>query len=90
MVLFFAAITIFRWLSRILDGVAEVLVVFDQKRLKMTLGDMKTAYERGEQKIKQKLNLSLTRLKSNDKLFTTNKKDILKSRVISPLAFKES
>lgn len=49
-VLFFAAITIFRWLSRILDGVAEILVVFDQKRLKMTLGDMKTAYERGKQK----------------------------------------
>ncbi len=44
----------------------------------------------GSKKIKQKLNLSLTRLKSNDKLFTTNKKDILKSRVISPLAFKES
>ena len=32
----------------------------------------------------------MTRLKSNDKLFTTNKKDILKGRVISPLAFKES
>lgn len=44
----------------------------------------------GSKKIKQKLNLSLTRLKSNDKLFTTNKKDILKSRVISLLAFKES
>lgn len=50
-VLFFAAVTVFRWLSKILDGVAEILVVFDQKGKDMTFADVKEAYERGKNKI---------------------------------------
>lgn len=38
-VLFCAATTIFRWLSRILDGIREVFIVFDQKGKNMTFGD---------------------------------------------------
>ncbi|RVU73089.1 MULTISPECIES: cation-translocating P-type ATPase [Lactobacillus] len=47
LVLFFAAVTIFRWLSHMLDGVAEVLVVFDQKGKSMTFADLHEAYHRG-------------------------------------------
>ncbi len=47
-VLFCAAVTLFRWLSRILDGVAEVLVVFDEKGKDMTFRDLKEAYDRGK------------------------------------------
>lgn len=46
-VLFCAATTIFRWLSRILDGVREALIVFDQKGKNMTFGDLHEAYQRG-------------------------------------------
>lgn len=46
-VLFFAAVTVFRWLSHIFDGVAEVLVVFDQKGHDMTFRDLHDAYRRG-------------------------------------------
>ncbi len=46
-VLFFAAVTVFRWLSHISDGIAEVLVVFDQKGKNMTFADLKDAYARG-------------------------------------------
>ncbi|NRO64711.1 putative cation-transporting ATPase E [Lactobacillus helveticus] len=46
-VLFCAATTIFRWLSRILDGIREVLVIFDQKGKNMTFGEFKEAYRRG-------------------------------------------
>lgn len=46
-VLFCAATTIFRWLSRILDGIREVLVIFDQKGKNMTFGEFKEAYHRG-------------------------------------------
>lgn len=52
MVLFFAAVTIFRWLSKVLDGVAEVLIVFDQKGKNMTFAEFKEAYDRGKKNIK--------------------------------------
>lgn len=48
LVLFFAAITVFRWLSHILDGVGEVLIEFDQKGKQMTFQDLKDSYERGK------------------------------------------
>ncbi|NRN76493.1 HAD-IC family P-type ATPase [Lactobacillus helveticus] len=48
-VLFCAATTIFRWLSRILDGIREVLVIFDQKGKNMTFGEFKEAYRRGRE-----------------------------------------
>ncbi|KRL89501.1 cation-translocating P-type ATPase [Lactobacillus kalixensis] len=51
-VLFCAATTIFRWLSRIMDGVAEVLVVFDQKGKAMTFADLHDSYKRGRDQIK--------------------------------------
>lgn len=51
-VLFFAAVTIFRWLSKVLDGIAEVLVVFDQKGKNMTFADLKEAYDRGKNSVK--------------------------------------
>lgn len=47
-VLFCAAITIFRWLSKILDGIAEVLVTFDQKGKNMTFNDLRQSYRRGQ------------------------------------------
>ena len=50
-VLFCAATTIFRWLSRILDGVQEVLVVFDQKGKNMTFAELHEAYQRGRKNI---------------------------------------
>lgn len=52
MILFFAAVTIFRWLSKVLDGVAEVLIVFDQKGKNMTFAEFKEAYDRGKKNIK--------------------------------------
>lgn len=52
-ILFCAATTIFRWLSRILDGVREVLVVFDQKGKNMTFADVHEAYHRGRQNIQE-------------------------------------
>lgn len=48
-ILFCAATTIFRWLSRILDGIREVLIVFDQKGKNMTFGDFREAYQRGRE-----------------------------------------
>lgn len=48
-VLFCAAATIFRWLSRILDGVREVLIIFDQKGKNMTFGEFNAAYRRGRE-----------------------------------------
>lgn len=51
-VLFCAAVTIFRWLSKILDGIAEVLVVFDQKGKNMTFVEFKEAYDRGKNNVK--------------------------------------
>ncbi|MCS8612427.1 cation-translocating P-type ATPase [Lactobacillus helveticus] len=48
-VLFCATTTIFRWLSRILDGIREVLVIFDQKGKNMTFGEFKEAYRRGRE-----------------------------------------
>lgn len=53
MILFFAAVTIFRWLSKVLDGVAEVLIVFDQKGKNMTFAEFKEAYDRGKKNIKE-------------------------------------
>lgn len=50
-VLFCAATTIFRWLSRILDGIREVFIVFDQKGKNMTFGDFHEAYKRGRENI---------------------------------------
>lgn len=50
-VLFCAATTIFRWLSRILDGIREVFIVFDQKGKNMTFGDFYEAYKRGRENI---------------------------------------
>lgn len=50
-ILFCAATTIFRWLSRILDGVQEVLVVFDQKGKNMTFADVHEAYQRGRKSV---------------------------------------
>lgn len=50
-VLFCAATTIFRWLSRILDGVQEVLVVFDQKGKNMTFAELHEAYQRGRKSV---------------------------------------
>lgn len=47
LVLFFAAVTVFRWMSHISDGIAEVLVVFDQKGKNMTFADLHEAYQRG-------------------------------------------
>lgn len=47
LVLFFAAVTVFRWMSHISDGIAEVLVVFDQKGKNMTFADLHKAYQRG-------------------------------------------
>jgi cation-transporting ATPase E len=46
-VLFFAEITIFRFLSKFADGVREVLVVYDQKGKDLTLNDIKHAYSKG-------------------------------------------
>lgn len=51
LVLFCAATTIFRWLSRILDGVQEVLVVFDQKGKNMTFAELHEAYQRGRKSV---------------------------------------
>ena len=51
-VLFCAAVTIFRWLSKILDGIAEVLVVFDQKGKNMTFVEFKEAYDRVKNNVK--------------------------------------
>lgn len=48
-VLFCAATTIFHWLSRILDGIREVLVIFDKKGKNMTFGEFKEAYRRGRE-----------------------------------------
>lgn len=53
-VLFCAETTIFRWLSRILDGVSEILVVYDQKGRNMTFGDVHDAYDRGRQEFSKK------------------------------------
>ena len=50
-VLFWAATTIFRWLSRIVDGVQEVLVVFDQKGKNMTFAELHEAYQRGRKSV---------------------------------------
>ena len=50
-ILFCAATTIFRWLSRILDGVQEVLVVFDQKGKNMTFAELHEAYQRGRKSV---------------------------------------
>lgn len=50
-VLFCAATTIFRWLSRILDGIREVFIVFDKKGKNMTFGDFHEAYKRGRENI---------------------------------------
>ncbi|WP_308556643.1 cation-translocating P-type ATPase [uncultured Lactobacillus sp.] len=50
-ILFCAATTIFRWLSRILDGVQEVLVVFDQKGKNMTFAEVHDAYQRGRKSV---------------------------------------
>ena len=47
LVLFFAEITIFRFLSKFADGVREVLVVYDQKGKDLTLNDIKQAYRKG-------------------------------------------
>lgn len=49
-VLFFAAVTLFRWLSKLLDGVAEILIVYEQKGSKMTFADLKNAFRRGKDK----------------------------------------
>lgn len=48
LVLFFAATTVFRWLSKIMDGVSEMFVVYDQKGQSTTLSELKQAYERGK------------------------------------------
>lgn len=52
-VLFCSAVTIFRWLSKILDGVREILVIFDQKGRNMTFGDLKDAYQRGRANLQE-------------------------------------
>lgn len=51
-ILFCAAVTIFRWLSKVLDGVAEILIVFDQKGKNMTFAEVKEAYDRGKNNVK--------------------------------------
>lgn len=48
-VLFFAATTLFRWLSKIMDGLREVLNVFDEKGKNMTFHDLENAYRKGSQ-----------------------------------------
>lgn len=47
-VLFFAEVTIFRWLSKVMDGFCEVMVVYDQKGQDMTFRDLKAAYKKGK------------------------------------------
>lgn len=42
----------FRWLSKILDGICEVLVIFDQKGKDMTFSDLKEAYIRGKDMVR--------------------------------------
>ncbi len=51
-ILFCAATTVFRWLSKILDGICEVLVIFDQKGKDMTFSDLKEAYIRGKDMVR--------------------------------------
>lgn len=51
LVLFFAATTVFRWLSKVLDGVSEVMVVYDQKGQATTLAELKAAYDKGKKQI---------------------------------------
>ena len=51
LVLFFAATTVFRWLSKIMDGVSEMFVVYDQKGTSATLSELKKAYERGKKQV---------------------------------------
>lgn len=46
-VLFFAAVTLFRLLSKFLDGIAEILMVFDEKGRDMTFREFITAYKKG-------------------------------------------
>lgn len=51
-ILFCAAVTVFRWLSKILDGIAEILIVFDQKGKNMTFAEVKEAYDRGKKNVR--------------------------------------
>lgn len=48
LILFAAATTIFRWLSSIMNGVSEVIEVYDKKADTMTVGDIKKAYHQGK------------------------------------------
>lgn len=48
LILFAAATTIFRWLSSIMNGVSEVIEVYDKKADTMTIGDIKKAYHQGK------------------------------------------
>lgn len=52
-VLFFAAVTLFRWLSRLLDGLAEILNVYDEKGSNMTFKDVAAAFRRGGRKLNE-------------------------------------
>lgn len=46
-VLYFAAVTLFRWLSRICDGVVGIINIFDEKKHRTTWGDVKEGWREG-------------------------------------------
>lgn len=46
-VLYFASVTVFRWLSRICDGVAGIINVLDEKKYRTTWGDVKQGWREG-------------------------------------------
>ncbi|MFC2695379.1 MAG: HAD-IC family P-type ATPase [Lactobacillus sp.] len=46
-VLYFASVTVFRWLSRLCDGVAEVINICDEKKHRTTWGDIKKGWRAG-------------------------------------------
>lgn len=47
-ILFCVSITVFRWLSKIMEGVCEILITYDQKGKTMTLEEVAQAYKRGK------------------------------------------
>ena len=47
-ILFCVSITVFRWLSKIMEGICEVLITYDQKGKTMTLEEVAQAYKRGK------------------------------------------
>lgn len=53
-ILFFAEVTVFKYLSGLADGFQEVLNVYSKKGSQTTIGDLKQAYRQGK-KLKKKL-----------------------------------